>query len=103
GYLVLAERLWQDPTHFSEPWNFGPRGGNAQSVEAVARQAANLWGSKAAWQAERGQHPHETIALRLDAAKAGQRLIWHPRLDFDQSLAWTIEWYRQWHSGADAA
>jgi CDP-glucose 4,6-dehydratase len=103
GYLILAERLWNEPERFSEAWNFGPNESQARSVEAVAAQAVELWGSDASWRPTVGSNPHETTVLRLDAAKAGDRLDWRPRLEFDQTLAWTIDWYRRWQAGADAA
>ena len=103
GYLILAERLFAEPRAFSEAWNFGPADSEVRSVEAVSDRAAKLWGNGAGWRAALGSHPHETAELRVDAAKARSQLRWHPRLDFDTALSWTIDWYRQWHAGADAA
>jgi CDP-glucose 4,6-dehydratase len=103
GYLMLAERLWNEPDRFSEAWNFGPSESQARSVEAVVRQAVELWGNGASWQPGASSSPHETTVLRLDAAKAGDRLDWRPRLGFDDTLAWTMDWYRRWRAGADAS
>jgi CDP-glucose 4,6-dehydratase len=103
GYLNLAERLWNEPDHFSEAWNFGPNESQARSVEAVARQAVELWGNGARWRPAAGSNPHETTVLRLDAAKSQDRLNWRPRLEFDQTLAWTMDWYRRWGAGAEAS
>jgi CDP-glucose 4,6-dehydratase len=103
GYLLLAERLWHEPDRFDEAWNFGPDESQARSVEAVAREAVKLWGHEAGWRPASGSNPHETTVLRLDAAKAQDRLDWRPRLDFEQTLAWTIDWYRRWGTGAEAS
>lgn len=103
GYLILAERLWHEPNRFDEAWNFGPDESQARSVEAVAREAVKHWGHDASWSAAAGSNPHETTVLRLDAAKAQDRLDWRPRLEFDQTLAWTIDWYRRWGAGANAS
>jgi CDP-glucose 4,6-dehydratase len=100
GYLILAERLCAEPESFSEAWNFGPD--EVQSVEAVVCRIAELWGKEARWQVMAAPNPHEAMSLRLDASKAKDRLRWRPRLDFDQTLLWTIDWYRRWQSGADA-
>jgi CDP-glucose 4,6-dehydratase len=102
GYLILAERLFAEPKAFSEAWNFGPADSEVRSVKAVCDRAAKIWADGAAWRAALGSHPHEAAELRLDAAKARRRLRWRPRLDFDTALSWTIDWYRQWHAGADA-
>jgi CDP-glucose 4,6-dehydratase len=102
GYLILAERLFAEPTAFSEAWNFGPADSEVRSVEAVSNRAAKIWADGAAWRAALGSHPHETAELRVDATKARSRLCWGSRLDFDTALSWTIDWYRQWHAGVDA-
>ncbi|MFZ1220045.1 MAG: CDP-glucose 4,6-dehydratase [Chthoniobacterales bacterium] len=101
GYLVLAERLWNDPDRFSEAWNFGPDDSQARSVENVVRQATELWTEGASWRPAETPSPHETMVLRLNIAKARDRLEWRPRLEFNQTLAWTMDWYRRWHAGAD--
>lgn len=102
GYLVLAERLHAAPASYSEAWNFGPEDKEIRKVEEVATKAAALWGGDASWQAEPGRHPHEAAELRLDAAKARNRLAWRARQDFDATLRWTVDWYRKWYGGADA-
>jgi CDP-glucose 4,6-dehydratase len=103
GYLILAERLWNEPDRFSEAWNFGPNDSQARSVENVVRQATELWKEGASWRPAETPSPHETMVLRLNVAKARDRLEWRPRLEFDQTLAWTMDWYRRWHAGTDPA
>jgi CDP-glucose 4,6-dehydratase len=103
GYLALAERLWSEPDRFAEPWNFGPDDTQAQTVEDVVRQSAELWKQGASWRPAEAPSPHETMALRVNAAKARDRLDWRPRLKFDQTLAWTLDWYRRWQAGSEAS
>jgi CDP-glucose 4,6-dehydratase len=38
--------------------------------------------------------PHEARLLRLDNAKAGRRLDWHPALSLDETVDLTVRWYR---------
>src|SRR5204862_4600737 len=102
GYLVLAERLWNERDRFSEAWNFGPDDSQTRSVENLVRKATELWKEGASWCPTEAPNPHETTVLRLNAAKARDRLGWRPRLEFDQTLAWTMDWYRRWHEGSDA-
>src|SRR5205085_2530838 len=101
GYLALAERLWSEPHRFAEAWNFGPDDSQAKSVEDVVRQATGAWKEGASWRPAETRNPHETIALRVDAAKARDRLGWRPRLEFDQTLAWTLDWYRRCQAGSE--
>jgi CDP-glucose 4,6-dehydratase len=101
GYLVLAERLWDEPNLFAEAWNFGPDENQARCVEEVVRQATELWKEGASWRPAETPNPHESMVLRLNASKARDRLDWRSRLDFDETLAWTMDWYRRWHAGSD--
>ena len=46
--------------------------------------------------------PREARFLKLDASKSRASLAWRPFLPLDQALEWIVEWYRAFHSGADA-
>jgi CDP-glucose 4,6-dehydratase len=99
GYLLLAERLWADGPVFSEPWNFGPDEGNAQSVETVVSSLVKLWGDGAQWRADKtGGHPHEATYLKLDCSKAKAKLGWRPRWNLDSSLAATVDWFKAYRA-----
>ncbi len=110
GYLMLCERLFDSPG-FSEAWNFGPiTSGWDVPVALMVEKAAAVWGGGASWQntddssplEASGRYPTERRALRLDATKAVQRLGWHPRLDLETSVRWTIEWYQRLNEGRSA-
>ena len=101
AYLLLAEHLASDPVRFAEGWNIGPQEGDAQTVGAVVERLTRLWGAGAAWETDRGPHPHEANYLKLDCSKARQELGWAPRWSLDDTLERLVEWYRAWHGGAD--
>jgi CDP-glucose 4,6-dehydratase len=104
GYLTLAERLAVEPTGVDEGWNFGPTAEVARPVSWVADRLAAGWGEEARWERDTiSHHPHEAMLLHVDASKARARLGWEPRLPLDEALDWTVEWYRRFDSGADAA
>jgi CDP-glucose 4,6-dehydratase len=103
GYLLLAERLFDEPTRFGEGWNFGPADGDAQPVSWVVDRFARNWGQGVTWQADPGPHPHEANFLKLDCSKARNLLEWRPRLSLEQALLWVTDWYREFSSGTDAA
>jgi CDP-glucose 4,6-dehydratase len=94
GYLMLAERLAEEPAVFGSEWNFGPDENDALTVGEVTRRLIALWGSGSA-EIDSDAHPHETHALRLDSSKARTLLGWRPLLDVDEALRWTVEWYRK--------
>lgn len=94
GYLVLAEKLYCDGTHYSEAWNFGPNDSDAQPVQAIVERLTSQWGENARWALDGGEHPHEATFLKLDCSKARARLGWRPRWDLGQSLDNIVAWYK---------
>ncbi len=101
GYLMLAERLCQDPARFASGWNFGPADDDAKPVSWIADELVRSWGKGAKWTQDAAAHPREAHALKLDASKAKAGLGWHPVLRLPVALEWIVEWYRAFQSGAD--
>lgn len=103
GYLLLCERLAEDPSGFASAWNFGPAEPDAKPVSWIADRLAQLWGEEAAWIRDTDKRPKEAHSLALDTCKARTCLDWHPHLPLTQSLIWIAEWYRSFQAGADLA
>lgn len=103
GYLLLAQRLWEEPAKYAEAWNFGPADEDAKPVSWVVSEITSLWGDGAAWRLVGGKQPHEATYLRVDASKARSGLNWRPRLPLSECLAWTVDWYRGMNAGEAAA
>ncbi len=102
GYLQLARALCERPAEHAEGWNFGPDAAGTATVARVVDALATRWGEGAAWEHVGGEVLHEARALSLDCAKAHAQLGWRPRLSLDDTLTWTVAWYRALASGADA-
>jgi CDP-glucose 4,6-dehydratase len=101
GYLVLAERLAEDPSRFASGWNFGPAEADVKPVSWIADELTRLWGNRASWSLDTGAHPREAYSLKLDTSKSRACLDWHPALQLNQALEWIVEWYRAFQAGAD--
>jgi CDP-glucose 4,6-dehydratase len=101
GYLLLAEKLYEEGSAYAEAWNFGPSEDDARPVHWIAERLAQHWGGNARWIHEAGNHPHEAHWLKLDCAKARARLHWKPRWSLAQTLERIVEWHRQHQAGAD--
>ena len=96
GYLLLAERLYNDGQADAEGWNFGPRDEDARPVQWIVEHLCESWGNGAAWSLQPGEHPHEANFLKLDISKARQRLHWTPRWSLETALIRITEWHQAW-------
>jgi hypothetical protein len=94
GYPTLAEAMFEQTVATGEAWNFGPDQSDAQPVEWVVREMANIWGPGARWEYDEGVQPHEANHLTLDSSKAAGRLGWRPELRLRDALAITVAWYQ---------
>jgi len=94
GYLLLAERAWGHPED-RRPWNLGPASGDEPSVGDVARAVLAAIGHEDRLVIGEATGPAETAELRLDSTRANTELGWQPRLDGQQTVAWTAAWYRR--------
>lgn len=101
GYLLLCEKLAEDGASFASGWNFGPMETDARPVSWIADKLVALWGDGASWTLDGTAHPTEAQLMRLDTSKARTLLDWHPVLQLDQGLLWTVEWYEAFQMGKD--
>ncbi|HVL94403.1 MAG TPA: CDP-glucose 4,6-dehydratase, partial [Solirubrobacteraceae bacterium] len=81
GYLVLAEALLDTGAGggFDEAWNFGPAAGDERPVSWVVERVRERWPELDARVEPDADAGKESPLLRLDSAKARERLEWAPR------------------------
>ena len=101
GYLMLAENLVKEGPKYAQAWNFGPSDKDAKPVGWVATELAKRWGNSAAWNADKGEHPHEAHYLKLDISKARAELDWKPKLQIYDALDLVIDWAKAYADGKD--
>lgn len=101
GYFTLAEKLFEDRVSFAEAWNFGPDESGEKSVLWIVEKLHQYWGAKASWQKDQGTNPHEANFLKLDCAKARNKLGWKPKLDLATALQWVALWYQAYQKKED--
>ncbi len=94
GYLLLGQRLSEQPAAFGEAWNFGPDQDSFISVLELARKVVTSYGSGSIEDISDRKEPHEAKLLTLDTTKARHLLGWKPTWDIDTTIEKTIEWYR---------
>ena len=94
GYLLLVEKMYEDPVRFCEAWNFGPEERSMKPVGEVTDLIVHNWG-KGAWQDQSDKNaPHEATILKLDIEKARTHLGWKPIWNIHEAVKATVEWYK---------
>lgn len=101
GYLLLAQKLYEEGSEFAEGWNFGPNDDDAKPVQWILDTLTKSWGEGASWKLDGGNHPHEAHYLKLDCSKAKLRLNWHPRWSLATAIDQICVWHKAHLAGAD--
>lgn len=92
GYLLLCAAMIQKGHLFSGAWNFGPLHRNNLTVEELIRKFIEHSGDGAIETPKRDSL-HEAGYLSLDISKAIHQLNWHPVLDVDAMIHFTLDEY----------
>lgn len=96
GYLLLAEKSYNDGQSFAGAWNFGPNHESNLPVSALVDRIVDTWEYEKGWVTQRDNNYHETKYLYLDSSKSRVELDWKPRLSFEQMVRWTVMWYNRY-------
>jgi CDP-glucose 4,6-dehydratase len=92
GYLALAAHTMTAAEPKITTCNFGPGTAGDRTVESLVRQMAGH-GNGRGWAVTPGPHLHEARCLALSIDRARHVLGWHPRLTFEETVAWTDRAY----------
>lgn len=96
GYMLLASKMWNEPTKYCEGWNFGPHAESIATVWDVATKVIENYGKGELKDLSDPNALHEAKLLMLDISKAKFRLGWEPRMDIEQTVEMTVEWYNRY-------
>ena len=94
GYLLLAQRLYQNPTKYCGSWNFGPSSSSICNVEKLVKSIIKFWGDGSYECINDDNAVHEASLLHLNCDKANQLLSWYPKWDLNETLQRTVDWYK---------
>lgn len=94
GYLLLGQKLLQNPIKFSGAWNFGPLQDDNLIVEDLVKEAINIWGKGSYQNLKLENQPHEAGLLKLDINKAINELGWKPKWNAKKAIVETICFYK---------
>ena len=99
GYLALSEAMLANG--IMGEWNFGPAIDTNATVSKVADLAARAWGDNASWRLDRDPQLHEAGYLLLDSSKARQQLNWQDKLNFQTTIHWAMDFYKESSRGVN--
>ena len=92
GYLILAEELYNRGSALAEPFNFGPRDEDCQSVESILNTVNINWKECPGWKLDDEANPHEARFLKLDISKAKDKLNWTPKWNLESTIKRIVDW-----------
>jgi len=93
GYLLLGQKLFENPKEFSQSFNFGPQKESAITVKEMAHKIIKYYG-KGKVIIRKTDNLHEANLLMLNNAKVKKFLGWKPMYSIDLALQKTVEWYK---------
>jgi CDP-glucose 4,6-dehydratase len=74
-------------------WNFGPDSSQYSTVQDLIENFTNYWDYSLDYE-QVGSLFHESKILRLNIDKASKELGYLNKLDFSNSVKWTVDWYK---------
>jgi CDP-glucose 4,6-dehydratase len=99
GYLLLAERLFGDPT-FATAFNFGPDE-EPRTVGWIAERVSAQWPGGLDLRYAENPPRHEAAIPSVDSTRARTRLGWRPPWDLAAAIEHTVEWELAHRDGRD--
>jgi CDP-glucose 4,6-dehydratase len=97
SYLILGERLAQDPAIAGEAFNFSL--GERLTVLDIVQMALRIMGRSDLEPVIQNNASSEIREQYLDSSKARQMLGWMPKYDMPRGIEETIAWYREHFAG----
>lgn len=98
GYLVLAKMAYETYESVANAYNFGPLMNDHLPVKNLVETAIACWGNGDWKDTSNTNDVHEAGLLMLDINKAIAELHWQPKLNSQQAIEWTVDWYKSGNS-----
>ena len=100
GYLILAQKLYNNQKEYAEGWNFGPNAQDVMPVDWILNKMTDKW-PNSSWKLDSNPGPYEANFLQLDISKAQSKLNWSPIWNLDRTLGKIINWHKDWLNNKD--
>ena len=100
GYLNLGQCLFASyKEKHGEAYNFGPTDSQNNTVRSLIHEMSKYWNS-VEWNSPKKKNNdyYEAGLLKLNCDKALADLQWRPTLNFNETVKFTAEWYKNYYS-----
>ncbi|MGF1779089.1 CDP-glucose 4,6-dehydratase [Vibrio nomapromontoriensis] len=104
GYLMLGEKLANNPKLNGEQFNFGPRAEQNHTVLDLLSNLSDKWGfsnSEQAFTVTDNLPFHEAGLLKLNCDKALFHLKWEATLNYVECTQLVSDWYVNFYKGGE--
>ena len=101
GYLLLGHNLYNNPTKFSESFNFSPIENKEVNVEEIVSSFISVIGTGNYVINTSEENHHEAQILKLNSSKARKRLKWVPKYKIEDAVTKTALWYKDYLINSD--
>lgn len=100
GYLILAQKLYENKKEYAEGWNFGPKNDDPKSVGWILDKMIAKW-PNSSWELDQHSNLYEADFLQLDISKAESKLGWRPLWELGHALENIVSWHLAWLNKED--
>ena len=98
GYLLMGQKLFEDPELNGEPFNFGPNADQNYRVGELIEEMRKHWpGADVEAVSDAVDQKKEATLLKLCCDKALHLLSWKQTLNYQETVQLTVEWYRKYY------
>ena len=95
GYLLLGQHLLEGKKESATPFNFRPKYDDQYKVRDILTIIEKNWPS-VKYNFEPVENDfNESHNLKLDSMKASQSLNWEPVWEIEDTLKYTVNWYKE--------
>lgn len=103
AYILIIKKMIE--SNLNGIWNVGPDSNILITVKEIADRFSRYMDNQSLWKEDDVPNLSfaETELLSLNSQKIRRELSWEPKLDVDDSVKWTGEWYKGVLSGTDPA
>ncbi len=96
GYMQLAKHNYISENSYNEAFNFGPRIESNTTVIKLVEEIIKYWPGNFSEVTQKDSF-YESELLHLQIDKAYKLLNWHPNWGFEESVKYTINWYKDFY------